>query len=68
MAGYDKQFLIDAFIWRYAEILEKYTNEHLDEFVTMITNHYDKVGKEKFRASCSLNAVALRNFVLATGC
>ena len=66
--GYTKEFLIDAFLWRYAEILLGYTKEHLEEFVAMITAHYDKVGKEQFRLSCSLDAIALRNFKLATGC
>lgn len=61
---YTKQFLIDAFIWRYAEVLETYDNEHLDRFVTMITNHYDNVGKEKFRVSCSLDAEAIKIFKL----
>lgn len=66
--GYTKEFLIDAFLWRYAEILEKYTREHLDEFVKMITDFYDKVGKDQFRLSASLDATAIRNFRLATGC
>ncbi len=66
--GYTKEFLIDAFLWRYAEILEKYTREHFDEFVKMITDFYDKVGKEQFRTSASLDAIAIRNFRLATGC
>lgn len=65
--GYTKDFLIDAFLWRYTEILLKYTAEHLDEFVKMITDFYDKVGKEQFRVSCTLDAVTIRNFRLATG-
>lgn len=65
---YDKQFLIDAFLWRYAEILLKYTAEHLDEFIRMITDFYDKVGKDQFRTYASLDAEEIRKFRLATGC
>ena len=66
--GYTKEFLIDAFLWRYAEILLKYTKEHFDEFVKMITDFYDKVGKEQFRLSASLDSDAIKKFRLATGC
>lgn len=66
--GYTKEFLIDAFLWRYTEILLKYTAEHLDEFVKMITDFYDKVGKDQFRTYASLDAEEIRKFRLATGC
>lgn len=66
--SYTKEFLIDAFLWRYAEILLKYTKEHFDEFVKMITDFYDKVGKEQFRLSASLDSDAIKKFRLATGC
>jgi hypothetical protein len=67
MASYSKQFLIDAFVWRYMEVLEKDTCEQLDKYIEMVTNFYDKVGKDKFRVWCSLDAEAILNFRLATG-
>lgn len=65
--GYSKELLIDAFLWRYTEILLKYTAEHLDEFVKMITDFYDKVGKDQFRTYASLSAEEIKKFRLATG-
>ena len=66
--GYTKEFLIDAFLWRYASVLEKHSRESLDEFVKMVTDFYDKVGKDKFRVYASLDSEAVKKFRLATGC
>jgi hypothetical protein len=65
---YTKEFLIDAFLWRYAEVLLKYTSEKLDAFVKMVTDYYDSVGKDTFRVYTSLDASELKKFRLATGC
>lgn len=62
MAGYSKQFLIDAFIWRYAEVLAKDTKEQVDTYIKMVTNFYDKVGKDKFRVWCSLDAAEIKRY------
>lgn len=65
--GYTKEFLIDAFLWRYAEILLKDSNEKLDSFVNMVINYYDNVGKDQFRVYASLSAEEIKKFRLATG-
>jgi hypothetical protein len=64
---YTKDFLIDAFLWRYAEVLLNYTVEQLNAFVKMTTDFYDKVGKDTFRVYASLDADSLKKFRLATG-
>ncbi len=64
MAGYTKEFLIDAFLWRYADILLKDTKEELDKFVSMVEKFYDEVGKDKFRVYASLDAEAIKIFTL----
>lgn len=67
MAGYAKEFLMDAFIWRYTEVLEKDSKEEADKYIKMVSDFYDKVGRDKFRVWCSLDADEIRNFKLATG-
>lgn len=66
--GYTKEFLIDAFLWRYTNILLEFTVEREAAFIKMITDFYDKVGKDKFRTYASLDADELKKFRLATGC
>ena len=66
--GYSKQFLIDAFLWRYTDVLLNKANDELDKYVEMIYNYYSTVSKDKFRESCSLDADAIKKFRLATGC
>ena len=66
--GYTKQFLIDAFLWRYSSILLTHDIPRLDAFVSMIENFYDEVGKDKFRVYASLDSDAIQKFRLATGC
>lgn len=65
--GYTKEFLIDAFLWRYTEVLLNDTKEALDKYVKMVTDFYDKVGRDKFRVWCSLDSDELKKFRLATG-
>lgn len=64
---YDKQFLIDAFLWRYSSILLTHDTQKLDEFVYMIESFYDEVGKDKFRVYASLSSDEIKKFRLATG-
>ena len=63
MAGYTKEFLIDAFVSRYEVLgativgVQRALAEQL----------YDEVGKDKFRVYASLDADALKKFKLAAG-
>ena len=68
MAGYTKEFLIDAFIWRYQPVIEGMDTEKANTFVKMVTDYYDKVGKDIFRVYASLSADEIKKFKLATGC
>jgi hypothetical protein len=56
MAGYTKEFLVDAFISRYLDIQP----DKLEALTTMADNFYDEVGRDKFRVYCSLDAEAIR--------
>ena len=67
MAGYTKEFLIDAFMSRYVQVFDKKPAQAFDDYFKMITNYYDEVGKDKFRVYASLDADALKKFKLATG-
>ena len=59
MAGYSKQFLIDAFLSRY---LRACTIEQLENLEKMATDLYDRVGRDKFRDYASLSAEAIREY------
>jgi hypothetical protein len=59
MAGYTKQFLIDAFMSRYIKCT-LITIEQLEAMETMATKFYDEVGRDKFRVYASLDAEAIR--------
>lgn len=65
--GYTKQFLIDAFMWRYQSVLEQDSPEEFDKYYKMISDQYDRQGKEAFRTYASLDAAAVQEFRLATG-
>ena len=61
MAGYTKEFLVDAFCSK-----SKFYKVD-DTFIRKLANeHYDKVGKDKFRISCALDAAAIKEYK-ATG-
>ena len=60
MAGYTKEFLIDAFESRYESLFLVQPIEKYEEFHKMCSDFYDKVGKEKFRSYASLDAEAIR--------
>lgn len=67
MAGYSKEFLVDAFLHRYDEVLATQDLEKATAYCDMISTFYDAVGRDKFRVWCSLDAEALRKFKLETG-
>jgi hypothetical protein len=56
MAGYTKEFIIDAFMSRYT-LLPK---DKFDSLYAMANSFYDEVGKDKFRVYASLDADAIR--------
>lgn len=61
--AYTKEFLLDAYISRFRRggIPEDVCRKLLDN----ADKHYDKVGKEKFRVSASLDAEAIREYMNA---
>jgi hypothetical protein len=60
MAGYTKQFLVDAYLSRYEQVV----GVKLPALREMAEQHYDNVGKDAFRVSASLDADAIRKFKL----
>lgn len=64
---YDKEFLIDAFLWRYSDVLLNDSKEQLDKYVKMVRDFADRVSKDEFRKWCSLDAAEIQKFRLATG-
>jgi hypothetical protein len=63
MAGYTKQFLVDAYLSRY----DKIVGARLPALRDMAEQHYDRVGRDKFRLSASLDAEAIKKFKLESG-
>lgn len=59
MAGYSKQFLIDAFLSRYIHCT-LITIEQLEAMEAMAKKFYDEVGRDKFRVYASLDAEAIK--------
>lgn len=59
MAGYTKEFLVSAFVSRYAHTFK--TSEELEKFREVYGNqHFDKVGRDQFRKDCTLDAAAVK--------
>lgn len=58
MAGYTKEFLVDAFVSRY----EPLGLDAIESMYAMANKFYDEAGKDKFRTYCSLDAEAIRNY------
>ena len=58
MAGYTKEFLVAAYVHRFRIL----SVEQMLAQEQMANEFYDKVGKDKFRAYCSLDAEALREY------
>ena len=63
MAGYSREFLIDAFVHRYTALEQA----KLISLRGLANSCYDQHGKEKFRVYASLDADTLRKFKLETG-
>ena len=59
MAGYSKQFLIDAFMSRYVPHI---SIEALVDLEKSAIDLYDRVGRDKFRDYASLSAEAIRDY------
>ena len=59
MAGYTREFLVDAFMSRYIAC-QLITIEQLERLETMAYDFYDKVGRDKFRSYASLDADAIK--------
>ena len=59
MAGYSREFLIDAFMSRY---LKACTIEQLENLEKLACDLYDRVGRDKFRDYASLSAEAIREY------
>lgn len=55
--AYTKEFLVDAYMSRYVEIL---SGDKEAKFRKMAEDCYDKYGKDKFREYASLDAEAIR--------
>jgi hypothetical protein len=62
MAGYTKEFLIDAFMSRYVKVL---SIEKLLSLEELATKFYDEVGRDKFRTYASLDAEAIKQYKLS---
>jgi hypothetical protein len=61
MAGYTKEFLVDAFVSRYSTTFKSAIERA--EFTEKLGNSfYDKVGRDKFRSYCSLDAEAIKQY------
>jgi len=57
--AYTREFLVDAFLSRYVCL----GSAVLASMRVMAENHYDAVGKEKFRVSTSLDADAIKKYL-----
>ena len=62
MAGYTKQFLLQAALSKNAY----YKVPVSPEMEKLFSDHYDRVGKDKFRIATALDAAAIKEFK-ATG-
>ena len=61
MAGYTRQFLVEAFTDKYRPVF-KTEDEFYDFVIRMGYDHYDKVGKGKFRVDTGLDAQAIKEY------
>jgi len=58
MAGYTRDFLLNAYVSRY----ESLGLEAVESLYKLGAKCYDKFGKDKFRAYASLDAEAIREY------
>ena len=61
MAGYTKEFLIDAFMNRYVAC-DMISIEKLERLEQMANDLYDRVGRDQFRVYACLDAEAIRDY------
>lgn len=61
MAGYTREFLIDAYLSRFTKI-PSITIERLLSLEQIANKTYDTYGKDKFRDYASLDAEYIRNY------
>jgi hypothetical protein len=61
MAGYTKEFLIDAFMNRYVNC-NGIDIEQLERLEKMANDLYDRVGRDQFRVYACLDAEAIRDY------
>ena len=61
MAGYTKEFLIDAFMSRYVGC-DHLSIEKLERLEIMANDLYDRVGRDQFRVYACLDAEAIREY------
>jgi hypothetical protein len=61
MAGYTREFLIDAYLWRFTKI-PSISIEQLLDLERIGNKTYDTYGKDKFRDYASLDAEYIRNY------
>jgi len=57
--AYTKEFLVSAYLSRYTEVCDE---ARLANLKRMAEEHYDKVGKDKFRQHASLDADAIKKY------
>ena len=62
MAGYTKDFLMQAYFSRYESVITKMPAERATKYRKMCNDFYDEVGKDKFRVYASLDADAIKKF------
>ena len=65
MAGYTREFLIDAYLYRFTKI-PSIGIEQLLDLERIANKTYDTYGKDKFREYSSLDAEYLRNYRAST--
>ena len=61
MAGYTKEFLVDAFLHRYMAC-KAITLEEFDRLEVLANKLFDEAGRDKFRVYANLDADALRQY------
>ena len=61
MAGYTREFLIDAYLWRFTKI-PSIGIEQLLDLERIANKTYDTYRKDKFRDYASLDAEYIRNY------
>ena len=61
MAGYTKEFLVDAFMSRYVNC-DSISIEKLEKLEQMALDLYDRAGRDQFRVYACLDAEAIREY------